>query len=207
MTTATGSVAAVRGGSASGVMHYCGDDPLEALSHGGSPAAPGNRPLSVLTAASSLDYGSASRHRGDEAGEKGERDTARRGCAVRSRRRGSPVRRPRCRRGRGAARYGPRTQEQVDAKRTGAPAHSNSICSYSGLNDMIPGQGPIDFHVQSPGQDVATVAPRTPGHGTCAGRSNPRIRRASSRNDEFGPGLSLPGPNSSPRSVQACGET
>ena len=69
---------------------------------------------------------------------------------------------------------GPRTQEQVNAIRTGAPAHSNSICSYSGLNDMIPGQGPIDFHVQSPGQDVRNGgAPGLPGHGTCAGGSNP----------------------------------
>jgi hypothetical protein len=69
---------------------------------------------------------------------------------------------------------GPRTQEQVNAIRTAAPAHSNSICSYSGLNDMIPGQGPIDFHVQSPGQNVRNGgAPGLPGHGTCAGGSNP----------------------------------
>ncbi len=69
---------------------------------------------------------------------------------------------------------GPRTQEQVDAIRTAAPAHSNSICSYSGLNDMIPGQGPIDFHVQSPGQNVRNGGPPgLPGHGTCAGGSNP----------------------------------
>lgn len=69
---------------------------------------------------------------------------------------------------------GPRTQEQVNAARTAAPAHSNSICSYSGLNDMIPGQGPIDFHVQSPGQNVRNGGPPgLPGHGTCAGGSNP----------------------------------
>lgn len=70
---------------------------------------------------------------------------------------------------------GPRTQQQVDAMRTAAPAHSNSICSFSGLNDLIPGQGPIDFHVQSPGQDVRTgiAPPGSPGHGTCAGGSNP----------------------------------
>jgi hypothetical protein len=68
----------------------------------------------------------------------------------------------------------PRTQEQVDAIRTAAPSHSNSICSYSGLNDMIEGQGPIDFHVQSPGQDVRNGGdPGLPGHGTCAGGSNP----------------------------------
>ncbi|MEY2571383.1 MAG: hypothetical protein QOE63_1733, partial [Acidimicrobiaceae bacterium] len=33
--------------------------------------------------------------------------------------------------------------------RTGAPAHSNSICSYNGLNDMNPDQGPIDSIVQT----------------------------------------------------------
>jgi hypothetical protein len=69
----------------------------------------------------------------------------------------------------------PRTQEQVDLIRTAAPSHSNSICSYSGLNDMIVGQGPTDFIVQSPGQDVRTgmSPPGAPGHGTCAGGSNP----------------------------------
>ena len=68
----------------------------------------------------------------------------------------------------------PRTQEQVDAHATAAPAHSNSICSFSGLNDMIPGQGPIDFHVQSPGQDVRNGgAPGIPGLA-CHGGSNPR---------------------------------
>lgn len=69
----------------------------------------------------------------------------------------------------------PRTQEQVDANATGAPAHSNSICSFSGLNDMIVGQGPIDFHVQSPGQDVRTgeTPPGIPGLA-CHGGSNPR---------------------------------
>jgi hypothetical protein len=69
---------------------------------------------------------------------------------------------------------GTRTQEQVDAIRTAAPAHSNSICSYSGLNDLIVGQGPVDFRVQSPGQNVSNGGPRdSPGHGTCAGGSNP----------------------------------
>ena len=68
----------------------------------------------------------------------------------------------------------PRTQDQVNAIRTAAPAHSNSICSYSGLNDMIPGQGPIDFHVQSPGQNVRTglTPPGIPGEA-CHGGSNP----------------------------------
>ena len=69
----------------------------------------------------------------------------------------------------------PRTQLQVDAIRTAAPSHSNSICSFSGLNDVIPGQGPLNFIVQSPGQDVRTgiAPPGSPGHGTCAGGSNP----------------------------------
>jgi len=75
-----------------------------------------------------------------------------------------------------------RTQEQVDAQRTAAPSHSNSICSFSGLNDMIVGQGPTDFHVQSPGQDVRTglTPPGVPGstdpstgRPTCGGGSNP----------------------------------
>jgi hypothetical protein len=70
---------------------------------------------------------------------------------------------------------GPRTQEEVDLIATAAPAHSNSICSFSGLNDMIVGQGPIDFHVQSPGQDVRTGEnpPGIPGLA-CHGGSNPR---------------------------------
>jgi hypothetical protein len=66
-----------------------------------------------------------------------------------------------------------RTQAQVDAIRTAAPSHSNSICSYSGLNDLIAGQGPTDFHVQSPGQDVRNGgAPGLPGQ-FCGGGSNP----------------------------------
>jgi len=69
----------------------------------------------------------------------------------------------------------PRSQQQVDAIRTAAPSHSNSICSYSGLNDVIPGQGPLNFIVQSPGQDVRTgvAPPGSPGHGACAGGTNP----------------------------------
>jgi len=68
---------------------------------------------------------------------------------------------------------GPRTQEEVNLIRTAAPEHSNSICSYSGLNDMIVGQGPIDFHVQSPGQNVRNGgAPGIPGVA-CHGGSNP----------------------------------
>jgi hypothetical protein len=64
--------------------------------------------------------------------------------------------------------------------RTGAPAHSNSICSYNGLNDMNPSQGPIDSFVQTPhnqgvpgeaGADPAGSG--TPGSPTCGPGSNP----------------------------------
>ncbi len=57
---------------------------------------------------------------------------------------------------------------------TAAPAHANSICAFSGLNDMHVGQGPIDFIVQSPGQDVRTglTPPGIPGLA-CHGGSNP----------------------------------
>jgi hypothetical protein len=55
-------------------------------------------------------------------------------------------------------------------ERTGAPAHSNSICSYNGLNDMNPDQGPIDSIVQTPHNQGS---PGDAGHGTCAGGTNP----------------------------------
>lgn len=54
--------------------------------------------------------------------------------------------------------------------RTGAPAHSNSICSYNGLNDMNPEQGPISSIVQTPHNQGS---PGDAGHGTCAGGTNP----------------------------------
>jgi hypothetical protein len=54
--------------------------------------------------------------------------------------------------------------------RTGAPAHSQSICSYNGLNDMDPDQGPIDNIVQTP---HTQGSPGDAGHGTCAGGTNP----------------------------------
>ena len=63
----------------------------------------------------------------------------------------------------------PRTLEQVQAIRTGAPAHSQSICSYNGLNDMNPAQGPIDVIVQTP---HTQGTPGEAGHGTCAGGTN-----------------------------------
>jgi len=54
--------------------------------------------------------------------------------------------------------------------RTGAPAHSNSICSYNGLNDMNPAQGPINSIVQTPHNQGS---PGEAGHGACAGGTNP----------------------------------
>jgi hypothetical protein len=64
--------------------------------------------------------------------------------------------------------------------RTGAPAHSNSVCSYNGLNDMNPKQGQIIYIVQTPhnqgvpgeaGADAAGTG--TPGSPRCGGGSNP----------------------------------
>jgi hypothetical protein len=73
-----------------------------------------------------------------------------------------------------------RTLEQVEAIRTGAPAHSQSICSYNGLNDMVRGQGQIDEIVQTPhnqgvpGQAGAGAAGSgVPGSPTCGRGSNP----------------------------------
>jgi hypothetical protein len=59
--------------------------------------------------------------------------------------------------------------------RTGAPAHSQSICSYNGLNDMNPDQGPIDSIVQTPHNQGS---PGDAGHGTCAGGTNPENQPA-----------------------------
>ena len=53
--------------------------------------------------------------------------------------------------------------------RTGAPAHSQSLCSYNGLNDMNPDQGQIDSIVQTPHNQGS---PGEAGHGTCAGGTN-----------------------------------
>jgi hypothetical protein len=49
-----------------------------------------------------------------------------------------------------------------------------ALAPASVFDDMIEGQGPTDFHVQSPGQNVRNGGdPGLPGHGTCAGGSNP----------------------------------
>jgi hypothetical protein len=67
--------------------------------------------------------------------------------------------------------------------RTAAPEHSNSACSFSGLNDLIVGQGPTDSIVQNPGHFMLAgiTGPGVPGHGDatvgfpigCRGGSNP----------------------------------
>src|SRR5881396_3888109 len=64
--------------------------------------------------------------------------------------------------------------------RTGAPAHSNSICSYNGLNDMNPDQGPIDKTTQTPANQgtpgeagASAKGSGTPGSPTCGRGSNP----------------------------------
>jgi hypothetical protein len=58
---------------------------------------------------------------------------------------------------------------------TAAPDNANSICAFSGLNDMVPGEGPIDFIAQSYGQDVRTgaISPHVFNPGdACQGGSN-----------------------------------
>ena len=62
---------------------------------------------------------------------------------------------------------------------TAAPFHSQSICSYNGLNDMQLGQGQITYIVQTPhnqgvpGQPGADAAGSgTPGSPTCGKGSN-----------------------------------
>jgi hypothetical protein len=54
----------------------------------------------------------------------------------------------------------PPTPIPPDLTRTTAVReHANSICAFSGLNDLIVGQGPVDFIAQSPGQDVRNGGP------------------------------------------------
>ena len=52
---------------------------------------------------------------------------------------------------------------------TGAPANSNSNCSYSGLNDFDSLEGQNDRITQTP-HDVPV--PGVAGHGACAGGTN-----------------------------------
>ena len=63
-----------------------------------------------------------------------------------------------------------------EGNRTGAPEHSNSACSFSGLNDMNPENGPTQNRTQTPANQGD---PGAPGHGApgfpngCKGGSNP----------------------------------
>src|SRR5207302_8955202 len=66
--------------------------------------------------------------------------------------------------------------------RTGAPAHSNSICAYNGLNDMNPAQGPINSIVQTP---HTQGSPGDAGHGTCDGGTNPENPPTTYQRDEI----------------------
>lgn len=50
---------------------------------------------------------------------------------------------------------------------TGAVAHSNSICAFNGLNDML--DGPLTSIVQTPHNQGS---PGEAGHGTCRGGTN-----------------------------------
>ena len=70
----------------------------------------------------------------------------------------------------------PACAENGNTNRTGAPEHSNSACSFSGLNDMNPNNGPTQNRTQTPANQGA---PGDPGHGVpgfpngCRGGSNP----------------------------------
>jgi hypothetical protein len=65
----------------------------------------------------------------------------------------------------------------------GVRDHANSLCAFSGLNDLDPTQGPTDTIVQTPGHFMLAglTPPGVPGHGTdlfpgfengCRGGSN-----------------------------------
>jgi hypothetical protein len=71
----------------------------------------------------------------------------------------------------------PGSSTNVPTKATGAPEHSNSVCSFNGLNDF--NQGPQVERTQTPanqgvpgqaGADAAGTG--TPGDPTCGGGSN-----------------------------------
>jgi hypothetical protein len=61
---------------------------------------------------------------------------------------------------------------------TGAPAHANSICAFSGLNDFREENGQIEVIVQSPGTEhrLGNTPPGVPGKA-CKGFSNPENPR------------------------------
>jgi hypothetical protein len=61
---------------------------------------------------------------------------------------------------------------------TGAPAHANSICAFSGLNDFREKNGQIEVIVQSPGTEhrLGNTPSGVPGEA-CKGFSNPENPR------------------------------
>jgi hypothetical protein len=61
---------------------------------------------------------------------------------------------------------------------TGAPAHANSICAFSGLNDFRAENGQIIFHVQSPGQEhrLGFTPPGVPGQACGPGTNPERVK-------------------------------
>ena len=50
----------------------------------------------------------------------------------------------------------------------GVRDHANSLCAFSGLNDLDPNHGPTDSIVQTPGHFMLAglTPPGVPGHGT-----------------------------------------
>jgi hypothetical protein len=61
---------------------------------------------------------------------------------------------------------------------TGAPAHANSICAFSGLNDFRAKNGQIEVITQSPGTEhrLGHTPAGVPGEA-CKGFSNPENPR------------------------------
>jgi hypothetical protein len=61
---------------------------------------------------------------------------------------------------------------------TAAPTHANSICAFSGLNDLREGFGQVETRTQSPGTEhrLGNTPPGVPGEA-CKGFSNPQNPR------------------------------
>jgi len=57
---------------------------------------------------------------------------------------------------------------------TAAPTHANSICAFSGLNDLREGFGQVETRTQTPGTEhrLGNTPPGVPGEA-CKGFSNP----------------------------------
>jgi hypothetical protein len=61
---------------------------------------------------------------------------------------------------------------------TQAPAHANSICAFSGLNDFRAENGQIVFHVQSPGREhrLGFTPAGVPGQACGPGTNPERLK-------------------------------